>query len=602
MEDIKDLYKNRIEKYEKIQNQYRQTLNFYSILRLLVFVLGLLGAIAFYRRAHMELFIMDIIVFALIFIVVAYLHSKAIENKKRIEVLKSINESSLKRVEGNWKEFEEKGEGFLDKEHNYTNDLDIFGESSLYQWINTAVTIRGKEKIQELLSGKCFLDTDTILKRQKAIKELGDMIDFRQQYEGEALIQKQNMKNPEGLIAWGKNSKKFYTRSLLRVAFILLSIFTVSSIFLYFYNKSIPIYVAELSILINIIVLKIDKKFILTEIEAIYEHKKSLNAYVNMIELVEKTDFSSPYINDIKNKLIREKDKSSAEQLKELANITSFIYDRQNLFYMILNGFFFMDYQVMISLQRWKCKYGSNIENWIEVLASIEELNSFSLIHHDNKAWCFPELVEEDSLKVEGISIAHPLIGERAVSNDLTVGKGKDILLITGSNMSGKSTLLRTMGVNLVLAYSGAPVRASKFNCSLMKIYTCMRTGDNLEQNISSFYAEILKIKKLIEGSKANEKVFFLLDEIFKGTNSIDRHRGAQILINNLSKRNAIGLVSTHDLELADMEKTNSKVINYHFEEYYSNNEIRFDYKLRRGVSNTRNALYLMKMAGIEIE
>jgi DNA mismatch repair ATPase MutS len=167
--------------------------------------------------------------------------------------------------------------------------------------------------------------------------------------------------------------------------------------------------------------------------------------------------------------------------------------------------------------------------------------------------------------------------------------------------MSGKSTLLRTVGINLVLAYAGAPVCASVFRCPVMDIYTSMRTSDKLEEGISSFYAELLRVKMIIEAARSGKPLLFLLDEIFKGTNSMDRHTGASMLIKKLSGFGAMGLVSTHDLELAELEKNSgSRIMNYHFQEYYENNEIHFDYKLRPGVSNTRNAIYLMKMAGIE--
>ena len=167
--------------------------------------------------------------------------------------------------------------------------------------------------------------------------------------------------------------------------------------------------------------------------------------------------------------------------------------------------------------------------------------------------------------------------------------------------MSGKSTFLRTLGVNLLLSYIGAPVCADKFSCGIMNIYTCMRTKDNLEESISSFYAEILRIKILIEACKRGEKIFFLLDEIFKGTNSKDRHTGAIVLIKQLIQYGGVGLVSTHDLELCDLEKENKNIINYNFREFYENDKIKFDYILRKGKSETQNAIHLMKLAGIEI-
>ena len=199
------------------------------------------------------------------------------------------------------------------------------------------------------------------------------------------------------------------------------------------------------------------------------------------------------------------------------------------------------------------------------------------------------------------MNIRHPLIGERAVANSYSLRNPKQITLITGSNMSGKSTFLRTIGINLVLSYVGAPCAAERFRTSIMNIYTCMRTKDNLEESISSFYAEILRIKLLIEACKRGEKVFFLLDEIFKGTNSKDRHTGATVLVKQLADNGAMGLLSTHDLELCDLEEEMKEVENYNFREYYKDNKIHFDYKIRQGKSVTQNAVYLMKLAGIDI-
>ncbi|MBU3100901.1 MutS family DNA mismatch repair protein [Clostridium frigoriphilum] len=203
---------------------------------------------------------------------------------------------------------------------------------------------------------------------------------------------------------------------------------------------------------------------------------------------------------------------------------------------------------------------------------------------------------------VKANGLGHPLLGYKKICNNITISNEKNILLITGSNMSGKSTFLRTIGINLVLSYIGATVCAEKFECSLMKIITCMRISDDLENNISSFYAEILRIKMIVEEKRKNKKVFFLLDELFKGTNSIDRHDGAKALIKQLGEQGASGLISTHDLELCDLQYEYFKIKNYNFQEYYVNNEIKFDYKIRDGVSTTKNALYLIKLSGIDLE
>lgn len=242
------------------------------------------------------------------------------------------------------------------------------------------------------------------------------------------------------------------------------------------------------------------------------------------------------------------------------------------------------------------------MNKWLETIGELEGLASLALIAYDYPDWYMPSIVHGSST-LAAKSMGHPLLGNEQVRNDLTIQEPHRVLLITGSNMSGKSTLLRTAGMNLVLAYAGAPVCATYFRCAKMDIYTCMRVSDNLEKSISSFYGELLRIKEIVEASRRGRPVFFLLDEIFKGTNSHDRHLGAKILIKQLYRQHAIGMVSTHDLELGELEgESKGSVKNYHFQEHYQEQEIRFDYRLRPGISTTRNALYLIKMIGVNIE
>jgi len=305
------------------------------------------------------------------------------------------------------------------------------------------------------------------------------------------------------------------------------------------------------------------------------------------------------YVNRLKtyNNLIKEQNKS----IKRLANIYDKISERNNAFFIIINILLLWDYQCMILFEKWRIKSGKDLKKWFDVIGEFEALNSISNIIYEHPEWVMP-LISDNNYIIKAENIDHPLLGEKMVCNNITIDKTKNILLITGSNMSGKSTFLRTVGINLILSYIGAPVCAKKFEYSLMQIFTCMRTSDNLENNISSFYAEILRIKMIVEEVQENKKVFFLLDELFKGTNSLDRHDGAIALIKQLGDEKASGLISTHDLELCDLQYKYSKIKNYHFKEYYLNNELKFDYKIREGVSTTRNAIHLLKLAGIRIK
>src|SRR5699024_10764196 len=333
----------------------------------------------------------------------------------------------------------------------------------------------------------------------------------------------------------------------------------------------------------------------------VYEYENNIKAYSKMLYQLEKGNFQSKYLLELKDKLIDDNGLTAYQQIKELETIVENISNRKNIYFFIINIITLWDYQSMIALERWKGKSGHLIRTWLDTIGEFEALSSLSNLNYDNPDWVTPTITEKNDY-IKGKDMAHPLIIEDSVSNDFKIEDPTKVLLITGSNMSGKSTYLRTTGINLVLAYIGAPVCANRITCNIFNIYTCMRVSDNLEKNISSFYAELLRIKEIVDKSKGN-KVFFLLDEVFKGTNSHDRHEGAKILIKKLLNNDAIGLVSTHDLELGELEReSNNKIKNYHFKEYYKDNEIYFDYKLNRGISTTRNAMYLINMIGIDNE
>lgn len=599
MKDSKDIYIKLERTYEKLLKKQTETINFISVIRLIAFIsfAGFFAYFLLYKMYYICLSVM--VVFIVLFTVLIKQHSKMKHNKNICFSLMEINKDGLKRLNGEWKSFKENGEEFFDKKHNYTCDIDIFGASSLFQYLNSANTHLGKEKLKEALTSPDF-NINTILKRQEAIIELSKNLGFRQRLLAEGKIEECKMKDPIRLINWcqGKINviyNKYFILLIRTFPFI-----TISLIIYYFATYKIPSFMPIVMLLIQWLLLKINSKEIVENLESVDSYKTDIEAYFRMFRLIEKKSFNSKLLKELKVSLVSEDNNKATWHINKLIKLSNKISDRNNFFYMIINLTILWDYQYLIQLEKWKRNSGRFMEKWLLILAEFEALSSLSVARYDNPNWVTPKF-ENNSLNLKAKNMGHPLLSAQCVVNDINIGE-KKTLLITGSNMSGKSTFLRTAGINLVLAYAGAPVRADYFSCSTMKIYTCMRIGDDLEQSISSFYAEILRIKNVINAVKKKEPAFFLLDEIFKGTNSKDRHLGAKILIDSLTKENAIGLVSTHDLELADMEQSNSKVKNYNFREYYENNEIFFDYKLREGVSTTTNALYLMKLAGIEIE
>jgi DNA mismatch repair ATPase MutS len=597
---IEDKYEERRRYYEDLLKKEGTKITLISNLRLIFFLLGVVGTLFYYLTQNYHLAIITFFIFLICFIILVKIHNRAIENKGLMDALWHINDKSIKRINGEWKEFSDIGKEFISDEHRYSKDLDIFGKGSLFQWINSTVTYLGRERLRKLLENPS-MEIDDIQRRQEAVEELAEKLDFRQAFIANGMINQKDMHNPEDLFSWGISKNNFYCTSLVKIMVYIWPFVTMAIVLLPFITKA-PYYLAALMISINIGILMWDNENRSRTLGNVDKYKENIKTYYGMLKILEKEQFHSTHIKNVKSNLINDMGEVASGQIRKLSIIEDKVSGRRNAYYSIINILTLSDYRYMRLLETWKRNSGKFIKSWLNSIAEIEALGSLAIIKHDNPEWVLPKFIENTPL-LSAKEMGHPLLTKDRVCNDLKIEKPSTILLITGSNMSGKSTLLRTAGINLVLAYAGASVCAKEFLCSIMDIYTCMRVSDDLEKNISSFYAELLRIKKIVEASKGDKQIFFLLDEIFKGTNSTDRHTGAKILINKLNKEGALGLVSTHDLELEELEKeSGGRIKNYHFTEYYKDGKIYFDYKLQKGVSTTRNAIYLIKMAGIDVE
>jgi hypothetical protein len=593
-------YEKRKKYYEDNIEKQTKDINLISYLRLATFVIGFGTSIYLYVKKSYYIGSAIFVLALIMFIYLIYKHSLVIKERKYALIMRDINHNSIERLNGDWKFFKDTGVEFNEEDHNYAGDLDIFGKGSVFQWINAAVTYTGRLRLRDMLSSPCR-NKEQITKRQQAVEELEGKVSWRQELMAEAIVVSDKLQDPKKLVKWCKEKKEFYSNHWGPILFRIIPAAAIMIIVLSF-TGTVPRYWRSIVICIQILLLLPGYAERAASLGTIYEHKDSIRTYEGLIRLIEKGEFDAHYLKELQGRLINSSYETASMQIKKLMKISDRISDRSNFFFIVLNILLLLDYQFMFSLEKWKRNSGDEIEKWIETIGELEALSSLAIIKCDNPDWSIPQIEEEGSF-LEGEQIGHPLLADKRVCNDLCIGKNSTVLLITGSNMSGKSTLLRTAGINLVLAYAGAPVCAKAFKCSIMDVYTCMRISDNLEKSISSFYAEIIRIKLIVNAVKQKKQIFFLLDEIFKGTNSLDRHMGAEILIKQLDKEGAIGMVSTHDLELGEMEKGSSgRIRNYHFREYYKNGELNFDYKLREGISTTRNAMYLIKMAGIEME
>lgn len=595
MQDRVAFYNKRIGSKKLEIEKLNRNYNSISLLRILTVISAIFFEVFCYTRRDLFFGIVLFVLHIILFLFLVKIHEKIYINKERVKGFIELNKKEIERINGKWKSFDDKGEEYLDLKHPFINDLDIFGKNSLFQWVNNTKTTYGRESLKNLMMFNNLPRREEILERQSSLKELADKIDFRQELT--STLKSDKNKNDETFIGdWVKENDKKHIKffDLIRIGMPIINVLVIILI-IFGIGEWIDILVT-LGIsyyLLKFIDSDVKKGLIIFE-----DLKYKIKTYVKAIKIIENEEFKSSELNKLKS-IFKDSNSLASEDLLELEKITSWLYDRHNAFYIILNCLFLWDYQMIKKLEKWKYKNKDKFNTYMECLGQFEAMSSLSTLVFNNPLWEVPNIT--DSV-LSGKDLTHPLLGDEAVGNDFYMDKNTRVLLITGSNMSGKSTFLRTVGFNMILSYLGLNVPAKEFNVPIFNIYTCMRTGDDLENNISSFYSEILRVKGIVDGTKRNERIFFLLDEIFKGTNSIDRHEGAVVLINQLLKGDTLGLVSTHNLELCDMEKNNDFVSNYYFKEYYKNNKIMFDYKIRQGVSKTRNAKYLMKMAGIDIE
>jgi hypothetical protein len=601
MDEALAAYGRRRSRYDRLYKKQTGYANIISNLRLAVFVCGLAALVAAYFTRWYILFGAVALASAVVFTCLVLKHDKLIKNRKYTALLVKINEDAAKRIKGEWAGFPDDGAEFSDDGHSYTQDLDIFGKGSLFQWTGCAKTFMGRRCFAGLLSGH-HGSAGEIKQRQEAVEALAKKIAWRQRLLAEGMLVPEAGESPEPLIRWAENAQPFYGRGQVKLAVRALPAVTVLLALLAFAFALIPWYVPAAMLLLQYALLKVKAR----ENAAIFELAEKFSggvlAYSRMLKLFEKCSFGAEGLKSLKKRMTGSDGASAFRQVERLAGIIDSISNRHTPFYFLFNILALWDFQNLISLEKWKRESGVRLKDWLAALGEAEALCSLALIRHDNPGWARPDIVENWNA-YEAVDMGHPLLRrENRVDNDMFIRSPAKALLITGSNMSGKSTLLRAAGINLVLAYSGAPVCASSFRVPLLELHTCMRVGDNLEKNISSFYAELVRIKKIVEAVSEGRRVFYLLDEIFKGTNSVDRHSGASVLIRKLSSSDTLGLVSTHDLELCALAEKNDRINNYHFREYYDEKGIHFDYKLRPGASATRNAAYLMKLAGIEVD
>lgn len=541
--------------------------------------------------------LLALIVSLLLLAAFLFLIKKFIQTEKELlfyQHLHKINQDEIRALNRDLSPFES-GSKFIDPHHDYSYDLDLFGAGSIFQFLNRTVTRQGKNRLSILLK-QSIRSSDEIRDRQEAIQELAEEFDWRQKFMAKGMETDGAKNQYADSINQTINLKSAHQlncliKTLPVVTLILIGL-RIAGIDSYSFYR--------LAILAQWITIGFYFKTILKFHQVFENQGKLLSRYSEMLKHIETKTFKSKYLEELKERLSHG-GKTASSITSELQKILDqFDYSKNILVGFILDSIFLWDIRCLVRLNKWQQNYAGDLPLWFDVIAELDALNSLANCNYNNPQWVTP-VVSQVSFVLNAEELGHPLIDEtRCIRNSFKILNDEKIVIITGANMAGKSTFLRTVGVNLVLASAGCKVCAQSFEFSPIRIYTNMRTTDNLMNDESYFYAELLRLQSILELLRNGENLFVILDEMLKGTNSVDKLNGSKELIKQLLALNTHGIVATHDLGLTEMASIYpDKLKNQCFEVQLTNDELTFDYKLTDGVTKTMNATFLMKKMGI---
>ncbi len=595
---MKDVFEGRIAHFSVLLKSARKKGNYIAMVRLAIFIFFAAAIILGINQNLNLLAGLSAISLVFSFGLLVKWHNRVRYTIDYYNELITINGNEIERLELRLKDFKS-GAIYEDPIHPYSGDLDLFGSHSLFQFVNRTGTELGELKLVSWLKENA--DFETIRARQQSVEELKRQLDWRQELEAKSRLINDEKGTHSQLVNWIKREEGFLADGSRLLTIILAFIPGILIVaYLLSYISSWPVLLAMLA---NGMLFR-RKMALLLEIKQNSNSKiKMLRAYRELFNLIEQNSFKSAFLVDSQSKL-KHTSLGASGEIKRLFDILNYIdYTNNALFGIIANGLFNWDLLWGMRLDRWKQEQNLYVKNWFDALAAFEVMGSIAAVAYAQDNWHYPQQLE-GNFGIAGKSIGHPLISKtERVSNDYELtGKGV-VHILTGSNMSGKSTFQRTIGINCILANIGAPVCANEFKMSEIHVFTSMRLKDSLEESTSSFYAELKRIKQLIELAKEDDNVFFFLDEILKGTNSNDRHHGAKGLVKQLIEMKASGIVSTHDLELSELAlELPNQVSNYSFTSEISGNDIKFDYKIKHGPCKSFNASKLMELMGIWVD
>lgn len=567
-------------------------------LRLLVFLAISGVAFLLFRSGPDPFLLATLPAFVILFAWLVHRHVRLDRERERTALLREVNDRGRRRLEGDWHGFEDRGEDFLDPGHPYARDLDVFGASSLFQWLCVARTWKGRRRLAELLGGE-FGSVDQVRERQAAVDELAKDPRFMQALE---VAGRSNPchHDPCELQAWTRGAPRWPIPPALYGLIRGLPWIALACL-LGELAWSGTAWCAGGVLVVQLLAFLGTRTRCLRLFAEFDARYRSLRPFAELLRVAQSRVFACPALSRVTALLATPEGPGAAAAVESLARTVEAAELRHNLLaHFFVNWIWSWDLRCAVRAERWRIAHGGMVEAWIDAVAELEALSSLAVPRFENPSWTFP-VIDEGSVSLRLESARHPLVSAGSgVPSDLALGRERRVAIVTGSNMSGKSTFLRTVGVNAVLGGSGAPVCASRMEMDRFRIHSSMRVEDSLREEVSTFFQELRRIKGIADAVSEGIPVLFLIDEIFSGTNSRDRIAGARGVLKGLAGPESLGLVSTHDLELCELaDRGDVRFANFHFREEFDGDRIVFDYVLRDGPSPTRNALHLIRLAGI---
>ena len=569
-----------------------------SMLRLTLFIAGVAGIYFFFSQTPL-LIVCICLTFLPLFILVK-IHNRFFIRKEWLETQARIIQEELQALSGDYSSFED-GKEYVNPEHPYSFDLDIFGRRSLFQSINRTCTFFGKDRLAKWLQNHLHEKT-SIEKRQEMVREISEHTLFREQFRVAGLVHHGQSSDAEKIQAWSQSPAQYlhagWVKAFIWGVPVINSLLLITSLIGWTSFSCLGLSFGIFLVLSFGVIKRA------TYIQETYgKQLKSLNGYARLIALAKAEDWKSAGMLELMERF-NLNGQSPVQALQQLSKELDRLDLRNNQFlYVLLEGSIFFQLQEIVRIERWKVRYGQHISEWLETVGELDALCSLGTFAYNHPQYTYPELTEKPFCFL-ATQMGHPLMpASQCVKNDATIPSRPFFLIITGANMAGKSTYLRTIGVNYLLACVGAPVCCERLKLHPNQLITSLRTSDSLSDNESYFFAELKRLKRIIDLLNQGQQLFIILDEILKGTNSMDKQKGSFDLIRQFMQLKANGIIATHDLLLGSLIKQFPEEIrNYCFEADIKENELTFSYKLREGVAQNMNACFLMKKMGIILQ